>query len=66
MISYLISDMVQFSLSDSQDYHDAYQQIGRFIEDVYMTKRIHSALGYLNPAEFEAAWQLAQLEQGTP
>lgn len=56
----------EVDLSDYQDYHDAYQQIGRFIEDVYMTKRIHSALGYLNPAEFEAAWQLAQLEQGTP
>ena len=56
----------EVDLSDYQDYHDAYQQIGRFIEDVYMTKRIHSALGYLTPAEFEAAWQLAQLEQGTP
>ena len=56
----------EVDLSDYQDYHDAYQQIGRFIEDVYMTKRIHSALGYLTPAEFEAAWRLAQLEPGTP
>jgi len=56
----------EVDLSDYQDYHDAYQQIGRFIEDVYMTKRIHSALGYLTPAEFETAWRLAQLEQGTP
>ena len=56
----------EVDLSDYQDYHDAYQQIGHFIEDVYMTKRIHSALGYLTPTEFEAAWRLAQLEQGTP
>lgn len=49
-------------LSDYQDYHDAYQQIGHFIEDMYMTKRIHSSLGYLSPAEFETAWRLAQLE----
>lgn len=56
----------EVDLSDYQDYHDAYQQIGHFIEDVYMTKRIHSALGYLTPAEFEATWRLAQMEQGTP
>ncbi|RME56533.1 IS3 family transposase, partial [Candidatus Parcubacteria bacterium] len=31
-----------------------------FIEDVYMTKRIHSSLGYLTPAEFESAYRLAQ------
>jgi putative transposase len=56
----------EVDLSDYQDYLDAYQQMGRFIEDVYMTKRIHSALGYLTPTEFEAAWRLAQLESGTP
>ncbi len=56
----------EVDLSDYHDDQDAYQQIGHFIEDVYMTKRIHSALGYLTPAEFEAAWRLAQLELGTP
>ena len=43
-------------LSDYQDYHDAYRQIGRFLEDVYMRKRIHSSLGYLTPVEFERHW----------
>ena len=47
-------------LSDYQNYHDAYQQIGRFLEEVYIYKRIHSSLGYLTPAEFEAQWLAEQ------
>lgn len=43
-------------LSDYRDYHDAYRQIGHFLEEVYMHKRIHSSLGYLTPAEFEDQW----------
>lgn len=47
----------EVDLSDYRDIADARAQIGHFLEDVYQTKRIHSALGYLTPAEFEAAWQ---------
>lgn len=43
----------EVDLSDYQDFEDAHNQIGRFIEDVYNQKRIHSSLGYLTPAEFE-------------
>ena len=43
-------------VSDYQDYQDAYQQIGQFIEAVYQHKRTHSSLGYLTPNEFEAQW----------
>jgi len=50
----------EVDLSDYQDYSDAYQQIGRFIDDVYNTKRIHSSLGYLTPAEFENHWNQNQ------
>ncbi len=46
----------EVDLSEYRDFAEAHAQIGRFIDDVYRTKRIHSALGYLTPAEFEAAW----------
>lgn len=46
----------EVDLSDYCDFADARQQIGQFIQDVYNQKRIHSSLGYLTPAEFEAAW----------
>jgi putative transposase len=39
-----------------QEYHDlaeARSNIGRFIEKIYNGKRLHSALGFLPPAEFE-------------
>ena len=35
------------------DFADARRRIGKFIESVYNQKRLHSALGYLPPAEFE-------------
>ena len=46
----------QVDLSEYHDYADARRQIGHFLEDVYMHKRIHSSLGYLTPVEFEAQW----------
>ena len=48
-------------LSEYVDFHDALSQLGRFLDDVYMHKRIHSALGYLTPTEFESQWLSQQL-----
>jgi transposase InsO family protein len=50
----------EIDLSEYADYQDAYRQIGRFLDEVYMHKRIHSALGYLTPAEFEQQWREQQ------
>ena len=39
--------------SEYRDLTDAYAQIGEFLECVYNQHRLHSALGYVPPAEFE-------------
>ena len=48
----------EVDLSDYEDYADARRQIMQFLDDVYNVKRIHSALGYLTPKEFEEQWRI--------
>ena len=54
-------------LNEYRSLSEAREHIGHFIDDVYHHKRIHSALGYLTPAEFERQWHepLTQVP-GTP
>jgi putative transposase len=46
----------EVDLSEYEDYTDAVRQLGRFLDEVYMHKLIHSSLGYLTPVEFEQHW----------
>ena len=40
-----------------RDLADARSSIEKFLEQIYNAKRLHSALGYLSPAEFERLQQ---------
>jgi putative transposase len=47
----------EVDLSEYETFGDARRGLGRFLEEVYNRKRIHSSLGYLTPVEFEGQWR---------
>jgi putative transposase len=56
----------EMHLANYQTYEDVVQRVPHFIEDVYNSKRLHSALGYLPPKEFEMAIQSTTKTAGRP
>jgi putative transposase len=53
-------------LANYETYDDVNQRIPHFIEEVYNSKRLHSALGYLTPTEYEMTIQSTTQTAGRP
>jgi putative transposase len=49
--------------SDYYDQRDVRSSVGRFLEKVYNEKRLHSALSYVPPAEFERSLLNAKVSE---
>ena len=56
----------EVNLANYETYDDVSQRIPHFIEEVYNSKRLHSALGYLPPTEYEMTIQSTTQTAGRP
>jgi len=53
-------------LANYETYNDVRQRVPHFIEEVYNGKRLHSALGYLPPNQYEMAIQSTTITAARP
>ena len=52
----------EVSPNEYEDLAHARSHLTHFLDRVYQHKRIHSSLGSLTPAEFEAQWNADRIE----
>ena len=45
-------------MADYANINEAGRRIAHFVEEVYNKKRLHSAIGYMPPTEFESVGHL--------
>ena len=53
-------------LANYETFDDVIRRIPHFIEEVYNSKRLHSALGYVSPKEYEMKIQLTETTDRDP
>jgi transposase InsO family protein len=56
----------EVTMKQYRDLEEARRSLGNFLDEVYNQRRLHSALGYLPPAEFERDWHEQNKKEAAP